>query len=471
MPTLVDTDEPLTAGWWLHRLRRSLANKAIVFDTLDAYARGESPLMDLAENVRDAYVKFQARSRTNFAGLVVEAMLNRTTITGFTTGEADDLTDGDAWNMWQANHLDAESHVLHRAAFTMGEASVIVGPPDPDTGWPVITIEDPRQVITVMDPIRRRRTRVAMKTFTDEWTGDEHVYLYLPGFIYRAGLNRRRGEWEWVEEEPQRLPFQQVPVVWMPNRLDIDGRRTLGEFQDATDVLDRITTGVLQRLVIAAMQAFKQRVLKNLPLYDENGEKIDYEGQFAADPAALWMVPQDVDVWESGPTDVTPILNAVRHDVQDLSAITRTPLAWLMPESANQSAEGATFAREGLTSKVADRCRSLSESWEQVIALGFRWMGDDERGDPLAWETLWMPPAEPSLAQRFDAAVKGQQAGVPFRYLMTEVIGMPRAQAEQAEKDKDAADRKAEKAALAAAEAAAATRAQEPAPDETPPAV
>lgn len=447
----MDASVPQSPGWWLNRLSLELSFKAARLARLDAYARGDAPLVDIAPTVREAYQRFQMRSRTNFAGLAVEAMLNRTQVTGFSTGsDGDSSADADAWRIWQANNLDADSAVLHRACFAMGEAAVIVGDLDPDTGIPVITVEDPRCVVTAMDTVRRHRTRAALKSFIDDWTGDEHAYLYLPGQVWRfmrkaaapIGNTSRRTPtpvWQWsvVDEKPTRLPFDQVPVVWFPNRLDIDGRRTLGEFEDATDVLDRINTVVLQRLVIGAMQAFRQRALKNLPLVDETGTDIDYEDVFAADPAALWQLPADVDIWESAATDLQPLLSAARDDIRDFAAVTRTPLAYLTPDAANQSAEGASLSREVLTAKVLDRTATLSESWEQVVSLAFRWQGDP-RADAVDMETLWAPPQHYSLAERYDAASKGAAAGVPWRYLMSAVIGMSPQELAKAEEERDA---------------------------------
>lgn len=38
-------------------------------------------------------------------------------------------------------------------------------------------------------------------------------------------------------------------------------------------------------------------------------------------------------------------------------------------------------------------------------------------------EVMWMPPDRSSLAERYDAAVKAINAGVPWRTVMTDVLG------------------------------------------------
>lgn len=428
----IDPSQLGSPDWWLLQLERSLLAKRPKLQLLADYANGASPLMDIAETVREAYVNFQRRARTNFAELSVDVMLDRTHVAAIRTGaEGDDFGDQLAWEMWQANQLDADSPALHRAAFTMGEAFAIVGDVDPMIGAPLVTIEDPRSIAIARDPMRRRQIRSALKVFTDEWTGRDHGYLYMRGeggqraVVLRAerAASRGSGGWHWLGD-PQVLPFSQVPVVWFPNQLDIDGRTFWGEFEKHTDVLDRINTTVLQRLVIAAMQAFRQRVLKGLPVHDKDGNEINYEGLFSADPAALWQVPENVDIWESSITDLSPLLMAARDDIKDFAAVTRTPLPALSPDAANQSAQGSQMIWAGHISKCLDRMESLSESWEQVTALQFLWLGDDARASRRDMEVVWTPPDIPSMSERFDAASKAKAAGVPSSYIMANIVGM-----------------------------------------------
>src|SRR4029453_13439111 len=122
----------------------------------------------------------------------------------------------------------------------------------------------------------------------------------------------------------------------------------LGEFEIHLDLLDRINKLILDRMVIATMQAFRQRGVKGRPLgYPDDppqaGELIDYSQVFTADPAAMWMLPQVAEMWESGVVDLTPILNAVKHDLEHLASVTRTPMHMLSPAGINQSAEGASL--------------------------------------------------------------------------------------------------------------------------------
>jgi hypothetical protein len=108
---------------------------------------------------------------------------------------------------------------------------------------------------------------------------------------------------------------------------------------------------------------------------------------------------------------------AVRADIQDIAAVTRTPRHYLNPEGANGSAEGAALAREGLVFKAEDRIARATSGWSKVMSLMFRWLGDQERANLLDLEPIWKPAERYSLAERADANSKFQD--IPFRSRMS----------------------------------------------------
>lgn len=429
---MIDASQPDSPGWWLHRLLNRLADDSVRFQVLDDYYRNENSIPVHADkSVRDAYRRLMRISRTNWAELVVEAVRERMRPAGFKTGaEGDELGDSEAWRIWQANALDADSSLVDRAALSMSKAYVIVGQVDDDLGAPLITPEDPRQVITESVPGRRRKQRAGIKVLRDDVAKVDRVYLYLPGKVIQAEreatgetLTVDTDRWEWTSEA--NLPDGMgdvVPVVPFVYRPDMAGHGT-GEFEDHLPLIDRINYDILNRLEIATLQAFRQRAVKGVPDRDEDGNEINYDDIFAADPGAMWVMPESAEIWESGQVDLGPLITAIKSDVQDLAAATRTPLFYLTPDAANGSAEGASLAREGLVFKTHDRIVQASESWEQVMSLAFRFAGDTERADRGDMEVMWTPPERVSLSERYDAASKAIAAGVPWRTVMLNVLG------------------------------------------------
>lgn len=418
------------AVFWFDRLSDDLDARADTFDLLDDYYRGEQTIpVTATKAVREAYQRLMHLSRTNFSELIVEAVRERMRPQAFRTGAVGDETgDQEAWRIWQANSLDADISLLLIPQLALGAAYTIVGPVDPETNAPVITPEDPREVVCAHDPVRRRNVIAALKRFRDPNRGADLAYVYLPGGVFRfireaTGDVMRPGTDDFELEAADPLPDNVgVPVVPFLNRPD-RYYRTTSEIEPHLGLLDRINYTILQRLEIATLQAFRQRAIKgDLPIEDERGHEIDYDDVFASDPGALWLLPATAELWESGQVDLGPIRSAIRDDVQDLAAVTRTPLYYFTPESATGSAEGASLAREGLIFKAEERIRQASESLEATMAKAFAFMGDDARASRTDMEVVWHPPERMSWSVRADAGLKALDAQVPWRTVMLDVM-------------------------------------------------
>ena len=437
----IDVDTAQSPGWWMLRLARKLERKQPELDLLDRHYRGNPPLPTGAENAKSAYQAFQKKARLNLAELSTDAVLDRMIPKGFQTGASgDENGDEVARKIWATNGLEVESVEVHRNMLALRDGYVIVGGPDLETGIPVITSEDPRQVVTFHDPAQQRKIRAALKLFHDPEMGLDFAYLFLPGRVFVASNPASRtanhqtvnfsAGWSWVEdrggEAGQSLPAgseTQMPVVRFRNKSG------MGEFETHIDILDRINHMILQRMVIATFQAFRQRAIQvdpaDMPDKDpDTGRDIDYDKIFTADPGALWKLPMTATMWESSQVDLQPILSSVKDDIQHFCAVTRTPLFYVTPDAANGSAMGASMMREGLIFKAEDRIRRASAGWNQVMSLAFRFMGDSTRAELTSLRTLWQPAERFSLAERADAATKAG-TDIPWAEKMTSIWQYP----------------------------------------------
>lgn len=445
----IDVSTRRSPGWWMKRLFQVLhdRNRRARLQLLHDYRRGEARLPQGADNMREAFRIFQSKARANFSELIVSAVSERMTPVGFRTAlDHDETGDAEVGMMWARAGLDVTAADVHDLMLTLGEAYVIVGQVDEETGAPLITAEDPRWMVGEPDPANPRKLLAALKWMHDDAEGEDRAYLYLPGSATESGnaqvwVARRKASsllvtdterlvtpravlpafsargWDWDEERSGELPHARMPVVRFANK---DG---LGEFEAHLDVIDRINHQILQRMVISTMQAFRQRAAKNLPLTDEEtGAEIDYSEVFVADPGALWQLPEGTDLWESGQVDLSPILNAVKDDVLHLAAQTRTPLHMMSPAGDNQSAEGASLAREGLIFKVDDRITRTGFPWSQVMSLVLLAADMADRADMAKLETIWAPSQRLSLAEKADAASKLKDL-LPRRTLLIKVLG------------------------------------------------
>lgn len=429
---ITDTRTIGSDGWWFAHLAGKLEKQCKRVDKLNRYAVGDAPLPQGADNAKSAYTEFQRKARLNLAELIVAALLERLRVRAIRTAvDADDDGDAEAMRMFRANRLELALNDALRWALTFGESYLLVGQPDTASrGYPLITAEHPSQTIAVSSALRPGVTRAALKLFHDEVTGTDYAYLWLPGRLVVAKRERRASG-----ATIGRLPS------WVPQQFDIDTDLSVefgdtetgivpvfrltnpggtGEFEPFLDHLDRINHMVLQRMVIATMQAFKQRALiADLPDTDDQGEDIDYAAIFTADPGALWRLPEGSQLWESGQADLSPMLLAVRDDILHLAAATRTPLSMFTPDAATQSAEGASLQREGLVFKAEDRQARFGEAIAEAFGCAFGFatnITDNEtRADLDGLSVDWRPAERYSLQERATAAVAAKTADMPWR--------------------------------------------------------
>src|SRR5690606_35743403 len=121
----IDTKTVESPGWWADRLAKSIELRQPSLNALSNYLTGNAPLPEGAEGFREAYRQFQKKSRTNFAELVVEAVQERMTVTGFRIG-SDSALDSVAARIWSINEMDTHSSEVHGDMLGLGEGFVIV---------------------------------------------------------------------------------------------------------------------------------------------------------------------------------------------------------------------------------------------------------------------------------------------------------------------------------------------------------
>lgn len=416
---------PGSPEYWIERLSQDLDKKLPRLEELEAYACGDHPLPEGDERVRDVFRKFQAKARTNYCGLVSTSVSERLRVQGFTTGSGGTVEqDQESWRIWQANHLDADSEIVHTTALNLSEAYVIVGidPADPTT--PIISCEDPRQVAVATSNIDRRKVVAGIKRWSDPISKRYEAVLYLPGAVHYftrphdyATLWTQTGPDFAGDPAPEPGP-DDVPIVAFTNRPRLLGGG-IGEFEDALDVQARINSVTLDRLVIAKTQAYRQRWIKGLASEDEKGNPVDLP--FIPGVDLLWSVdadPTEVEFGEFAQVDLRPLLEAAKDDVTAFVTLTGLPPHYVAGDLVNASADALAAAEARLVAKVRSRQRNFGESWEQVLEMAAKLSG---RELPPDTELEWSDPERKTDAQLADAAVKKQTAGVPWRQVMADL--------------------------------------------------
>ncbi|MEU0078551.1 phage portal protein [Micromonospora tulbaghiae] len=436
----IDVEKVRSPGWWLQRLFKKMNDRQRVarLQLLHDYLNGRPRLPQGAENVREMFTQFQKKACVNVPAVVVGSVSDRLTPIGFQTAADNDVSgDERAAQVWERADMSIVAADVHVMMLNLGEAFVIVGPVDEDTGVPVITAEDPRWMVAETDPAKPRKVLAALKVLWDDIDGVSRAYLYLPGRVFVAVKPSKTPvdrpvftpqTWSWDEAKGgaagQQLSHSRMPVVRFLNK---DGA---GEYEHHIDLIDRINHNILQRLVIASSQAFRSMAVSGLPDVDEDGNEIDWSDAFVMMPGAMWQLPEKAEMWESQPTDLRPIIEASRDDFRQVSMATGTPMYMMVPDGQNQSATGAGMYREQLVFRAEDRLDRVRGRWSEVMSLAFLELGDTERADMEKLRSLWASVERLSLAERADAASKAQN-DLPRRSRLIELWGYTPTQADR----------------------------------------
>lgn len=468
--TTIDT--PYSDEWWFKRLfdafhkrerRRDEATHSRVewAEYLWKWYIGDPPLPGSAEGWKKQITREVLRmGRTNLAMLAVESKLDRIQLESFRTLTVDDDADEDdplgvegtarrLMNKYGSVFDDASLY-----ASVMNDGYIWVGAPGKD-GLATVTAEDPRGCVTIDDPIDPTVTIAALKLYRNDLERMDYAHVVLPsrddyvdpesgetinlGTRIRVARRQSRtagvapsfnpGAWEWVDEDSKEYPAGAqgrgtlVHHVQPPNGV--------GDIEPHLDILERINNMIVDRLWISKFQVFRQRAMQDentdpdaedpFPEEDDQGEKIDWDKELAADPGAMWRLPAGVKIWESTPTDIQGALLAVRDDIKEYAAVTRTPMYVFTPDAVTGSAAGATLASDGAVAKAEKWHKRQRRVFIAVCADMLAVSGHVAAADGEL-SLIWGPVKRESLTERTAAAVQAQTAGVPWQGRMEDYL-------------------------------------------------
>jgi hypothetical protein len=427
------TAVPQGSAGWLERLVKVLDARSTDMTRFNDYYEGRHPLVFTTSIYRKEFGQLLRGFADNFCGLVVDAEAERLHVEGFRMGSRlkNLQADEDAWRIWQVNQLDAWSGSAHTEMLVKGEVCAIVSPfvsEWPDEKTPLITIEDPTEVVVETSTANRRLRLAALKRWRDD-DGRRRATLYLPDRFEK--YIERRDERptsamattvNWVplrvegEAWPLPNPIGVVPVVPLVNRprLNGSGRSELTSVVPIQDTLNKL---FMDMLFSADANAFRQRWATGIeiPLDPETGQTVE---TFRTAIDRIWStVAPDAKFGDFDETKLEGYRGAIEMAVQHVASITRTPAHYLMGQSGTfPSGESLKTTETGLVAKTLNQSRYTGEGWEEVVRLAFRSL-DDPRGKIQDSETIWADMETRTEAEHVDALVKMGSLGVPQEVL------------------------------------------------------
>lgn len=451
---LNETSVPGTDDWCVMQLAQEYGAGLPRLHRLRSYVDGTAllPIHATSISMRDAYLRFVKRARLNLAEQTVAARVNRQRVLGFRTAAPGDVTgDKAAMANWKRSKMKVGSRDLFGDFATYGAGYLVMTGgqvPSPD-GRPLMVPSSPWSTISRQIATEPWMTDFGLTLGFDEITGAETLTLFRRGYIRVAARAAKKSTipndgkrwlpgrgWEWLSDP--------IPLGYTNDNamVRISLKDEMGVFEAHTDDLDRINSGILERCTIVAMQAFRQRAIRgNLPKvyppdHELAGQTIDYESMFSAGPAALWMLPDGAEVWESAVTDTTPLIAGSKFDVTMYAAATSTPLYTLMPDADNVAAGAADLAREGIIFAVEEMNDRAELGIALAQSLNFQALGDTVRADPDQIETIWASVARLGVQEQSLAASQAKAGGMPQRMIDEKIWQMSPAEIEQARTDR-----------------------------------
>jgi hypothetical protein len=392
---------------------------------------------------------FQRRARTNWGQLIIDSVVDRMVPNGITVG-GDNESDPakSAQKIWRENRMQSVFKSWMRQGLTFGQSYLTVWRGDDGV---VVTADSPETMIVVTDPLQHWKPNAAMRV----WRNAEEARDY-------AIVWTKQGWQQFVRPTYTKIEQKIIPSKWLVNLAEgawtqegqPGGTSELGvtqpipvivynnpgghgDFETHIDLINRINAGILERLCISAVQAFRQRAITGgmLPERDADGNMIDYTKVFAPAPGVLWNLPEGLDLWESTPIDLQGILNANKEDIRQLSAVTRTPLPMLMPDNTNTSAEGARETGNGHYFRCSDRLEEAKRGIEQCMELAVRLDGKTIEDDE-ALEVSFEPVDRITTAEKYQAALAAHNSGESWRSIQRNILGYSPDQIAQDELDR-----------------------------------
>lgn len=431
---------PTTPDEYLPILTKALDGRFPRIVRLRDYSSGRAPLPEMGENLRASWEAFQRKACTDLGGLAINSLANRIVPNSIRIGGTDD-SDAvrAARRIWRDNRMDSVIADAVHDYLAVSVGYLVIG--SGSDGTAVVTREIPEQFIALTDPARPWIVVAALKVWRDALGGVDYAYVWVRG----------QGQ---LYERPSRLDNKQIIVrafgAWVRNAPPdmFEGRppvvvldRREGFIEPHTGVIDRINLGKLHRLVITAMQAFRQRALKvkdgmgGRPAGEDDDENaVDLAVVFEPAPGALWELPEGWEVWESEQTDIRPLLEGEKSDARDFSAVTQTPISVFIPAGENQSAEGAAQASAGQVFQANNEITRIKPSIAVALVYALRVEGVDLGEDTV--EIGFVPADRISVSEKYNAAAQAKNAGESWKSIARNILGYTPDQIAQ-----DAADR------------------------------
>lgn len=388
---------------------------------ISAYMRGEASSVYVPKGARQEYKWLIKRAKVNVLPLVVTVVAQALYVDGYRPAGGDD--NADAWDIWQANRMDARQHGLHRASLKYGVAYNVVMPGKP---LPVIAPKSPKRMTAFYeDPVDDEWPEFAVEETIRNSIKGQTRSVRLYDDTHRHTLEedlKPGGKLLFVRSEEHGLGV--CPVVRYLNAFDLDGEDCIrGEVEPLFEMQDQLNSTTFNLLMAQQYSAFRQRYVSGMVPIDADGNA---RAPFAAAVDRLWVAEDsDVKFGEFGQTDLGGYLKSAEETIRHIATVSQTPPHHLLGQMSNLSAEALAAAESGLQRKISERKSGFGESHEQTLRLASLAAGDKKGWADVSAQAVWRDTEARALASTVDALGKlKQMLDVPAQELWERIPGV-----------------------------------------------
>lgn len=398
---------PLDESRRVDELSRRLFTSYPDDQRFDRYYEGSQRLAHIGLAVPPELRKFE--TVLNWCRTVVDSVSDRMRMKAFYLPGEQQASEA-LRESWDYNNLDSESIAHHQEMLILGRGFVSVGANEEDPEFPLIQVENPRELAVDIDH-RHRRLRAAVRVMPSENDAPgtpSNAVLYLPDSTMRL----KRDQGRWVVEDRDDHGLGRVPLVMFLNRRRVGQWTGVSEMVDAIPLVDAAARSLTNLQLAGETHSVPQKYVLGM----SKGDFVDAEGKpipaWEAYFNAIWANQnKDAKVGQFAASDLSNFHNTVDHYASKLAGLYGLPARYVGITSVNPAAEGAIRAEEArLILNVEKKAALAGDGWGWVMGLVERFRtGEWVSGSRI--KTDWFDAGTPTYAQRADALTKMYNSG------------------------------------------------------------
>lgn len=368
----------------------------------DRYYEGAQRLEHIGLAVPPELRKFE--TLVNWSRMVVDSVSDRMRMKSFYLPGEDTASEA-LRESWDYNNLDSESIAHHQEMLILGRGFVSVGANEEDPEYPLIRVENPREIVADIN-YRHRRIDAALRVYRDDDTAigtPTHAVLYEPDRT--RWLEKVAGAWNVYDQDDHKLG--RVPLVMFLNRRRVGRWSGVSEMTDAIPLVDAAARSLTNLQLAGETHSVPQKYVLGM----SKGDFVDGSGNpipaWEAYFNAIWAnANKDAKVGQFSASDLSNFHKTVEHYGALLTGIYGLPQRYVGLSTVNPAAEGAIRAEEARLILNVERKSALAgDGWGWVMGLSERFRtGSWVQGSRIKVD--WFDPGTPTYAQRADALTK-----------------------------------------------------------------